>query len=87
MLLTKRHAIFRAWWLGVNTLLVVAVFASLYEGVREYSVRWYLQGFSEAIVSNAMPEEQKLEALLSWMRAEPSRAIAPDPEKLAKRNP
>jgi hypothetical protein len=63
------------------------VFSSIYAGVREYSVRWYLNGFSEAIVPNAMPAEQKLEALLSWMRAEPSRVIAPDPEVLAKRNP
>jgi hypothetical protein len=84
---TKRHLIFRVVWRGVNLLLVVVLVSSLYAGVREYSVRRYLDGFSDAIVSNSMPEEQKLQAILDWMRAEPSRATSTDPEALAKRDP
>jgi hypothetical protein len=59
----------------------------LYSCQREYSLRWYLDGFSDAIVPNSVPAEQKLMAILDWMRAEPSRAIATDPETLSKRDP
>ena len=59
----------------------------LYYCHREYSVRWYLDGFSDAIVPNSLPEEQKVEAILNWMRAGPSRAIATDPDALSKRDP
>jgi hypothetical protein len=34
-----------------------------------------------------LPEEQKLEAILNWMRAEPSRAMTAHPDGLAKRDP
>ena len=71
----------------MNLLLVAVLVSSVYAGIREYSVRRYLDGFSDAIVPNAMPEEQKLQAILDWMRAEPSRAIATDPDTLAKRDP
>ncbi len=86
-LLTKRTLIFRVVWRAVNLLLAVAVVSSMYAGVREYSVRRYLDGFSDAIVPNSLPEEQKLDAILSWMRAEPSRASTANPGALAKRNP
>ena len=83
----KRPLIFRVVWRGVNLLLAVAVVSSMYAGVREYSVRRYLDGFSDAIVPNSLPDEQKLDAILSWMRAEPSRAISAYPDALAKRDP
>jgi Transglutaminase-like superfamily len=84
---TTRHLIFRVVWRGVNLLLVVVLVSSLYAGGREYSVRRYLDGFSDAIVPNSMPEEEKLQAILDWMRAEPSRATSTDPDALAKRDP
>lgn len=84
---TKKHLIFRVVWRGVNLLLVAAIVSSIYAGIREYSVRRYLDGFSDAIVPNSLPEEQKLEAILDWMRAEPSRAVAANPDELSKRNP
>lgn len=84
---TKKHLIFRVAWRGVNLLLVAAIVSSIYAGIREYSVRRYLDGFSDAIVPNSLPEEQKLDAILGWMRAEPSRAVAANPEELAKRDP
>jgi hypothetical protein len=85
--LQTKHLIFRVVWRGVNLLLVAVMFSAVYAGVREYSVRRYLDGFSDAIVPNSLPEEQKLNAILNWMRAEPSRAVAMDPESLAKRDP
>ncbi len=84
---TKKHLIFRVVWRGVNLLLVAVMACSVYAGVREYSVRQYLDGFSDAIVPNALPEEQKLNAILAWMRAEPSRAVSANPGGLAKRDP
>lgn len=83
----KRHIIFRVWWRSVNLLLVAVMVSSLYAGVREYSVRRYLDGFSDAIVPNTLPEELKLKAILGWMRAEPSRAVSENPDALAKRDP
>jgi hypothetical protein len=38
-------------------------------------------------VPNFLPAEEKVEAILNWMRAEPSRGIAEDPEKLERRDP
>jgi hypothetical protein len=84
---TRRHRIFRAIWWGSNVLLATALVAMLYSCVREYSVRRYLDGFSDAIVPNSLPAEQKVAAILSWMRAEPSRAVATNPEELATRDP
>lgn len=84
---TMGHFLFRVVWRGVNLLLVAAVMLSLYAGFREYSVRRYLDGFSDAIVPNVMPEDQKLGAILDWMRAEPSRAVSINPDALPKRDP
>ena len=68
-------------------LLVFALLSLAYCGWRECYVRWYLDGFSDAIVPGVLPAEPKVEALLSWMRAERSRAVAPDPGALAFRDP
>lgn len=83
----KKHRIFRLAWRTVNVMLAATIASSIYAGIREYSVRRYLDGFSDAIVPNSLPEEQKIEAILDWMRAEPSRASATDPDDLAKRDP
>jgi transglutaminase superfamily protein len=84
---TRGHRIFRGIWWSSNLLLAVAFVAMLYSCVREYSVRRYLDGFSDAIVPNTLPEEQRVQAILDWMRAEPSRAVAEDPGALATRDP
>jgi hypothetical protein len=68
-------------------LLAVAIVSLVYTGIREYSVRRYLDGFSDAIVPNFLPGEQKVEAILNWMRIEPSRGIATNPDELARRDP
>jgi hypothetical protein len=74
------------WW-SSNALLAAALFALVYTGVREFSVRRYLDGYSDAIVPNFLPAEEKVEAILNWMRAEPSRGIAESPDTLARRDP
>ena len=84
---TRRHRVFRGIWWSSNLLLATAFVAMLYSSVREYSVRRYLDGFSDAIVPNSLPAEQKVEAILNWMHAGPSRAIAADPDALSKRDP
>ncbi len=84
---TRRHRVFRGIWWSSNLLLATTFVAMLYSCVREYSVRRYLDGFSDAIVPNSLPEEQKVKAILSWMRVEPSRAIATDLDTLSKRDP
>ena len=68
-------------------LLAVALVSLIYSSAREYSVRRYLDGFSDAIVPNSLPAEQKVEAIMDWMRIEPSRARAANPDALARRDP
>jgi len=53
----------------------------------EYSVRKYLAGFSDAVVPESVSPEQKVEAILAWMRSGPTRAIAKDPDALPRRDP
>ena len=81
------HPIFRAVWWGSNLLLALSLFALVYASIRELSVRRYLDGYSDAIVPNFLPPQEKVQAILSWMRAEPSRGIAEYPGKLARRDP
>ena len=82
-----QHRTFRVIWRSSNLLLATAFVAMLYSCVREYSVRRYLEGFSDAIVPNSQPAEQKVQAILNWMSAEPSRTIAANPGALATRDP
>lgn len=58
-----------------------------YAEVREFSVRRYLDGYSDAIVPNFLPAQEKIRAILRWMRTEPSRGIADNPNLLAQRDP
>ena len=81
------HRLFRAVWWGTNLLLAASFISFLFACGWEYSVRRYLDGFSDAIVPNTLPAEQKVEAILNWMRLEPSRAFAANPGELAQRDP
>lgn len=83
----KEHRIFRwLWWL-VNLLLVIAVLFTIRTGVREYSVRQYLNGFSDAIIPEAASSLEKVQAILAWMRFGPPRLEAPDPNLLSAHDP
>jgi len=84
---TRRHGIFRGVWWSVNSLLLVALLALVYSGAWEYSVRRYLDGFSDAIVPDSEPADRQVEAILDWMRKGPPRTIAADPSALPGRDP
>ena len=47
----------------MNALLLVALLALVYSGGGEFSVRRYLDGFSDAIVPDSQPAERQVEAL------------------------
>jgi hypothetical protein len=67
-------------------LLVAALIAAAYTGVREFGIRWYLDGFSDAIVPSILPAEPKVQGILDWMRVEPSRSLS-NPDGLSTRDP
>ena len=84
---TQRHRIFRGVWWSANFLLLVALLGCVYSGGWEYSVRRYLDGFSDAIVPDSEPAEQQVQAILDWMRRGPPRLVVSDPSALPGRDP
>jgi len=74
------------WWL-VNLLLLLAVLFTIWTGVWEYSVRRYLNGFSDAIIPEAAPPLEKVQAILGWMRIGPPRLEARDLNLLSAHDP
>jgi hypothetical protein len=84
---TRGHGFYRATWWSSNLLLVAAIVALLYSCVWEYSVRHYLKGFCDAIVPAGYTEEQKINAILDWMRSGPPRTVAVNLEVLSNRDP
>jgi hypothetical protein len=83
----ERHLLFRFLWRGVNLLLLLVVVSSVYAGFREYSVRQYLKGFSDAVVPESATPEEKVQAILAWMQSGPSRNVAIDLSELSNRDP
>ena len=82
----RQHPIFRTAWRSTNVLLALALLAVTYTGYREFAIRWYLDGFSDAIVPGIMPAEPKVQAILNWIRIELSRAPG-NPDGLSTRDP
>ena len=68
-------------------LLLASLLGLVYSGGWEYSVRRYLDGFSDAIVPNSEPAERQVEAILDWMRKGPPRMVASNPSTLPGRDP
>jgi transglutaminase-like putative cysteine protease len=79
--------VFRGVWWSANCLLLLALLALAYSVGWEYSVRRYLDGFSDAIVPSSEPAEQQAEAILDWMRRGPPRMVARDLSALDGRDP
>lgn len=68
-------------------LLIVSVAILVYSASWEYSVRRYLEGFSDAIVPAGVTAEERVEAILDWMRTGPPRSDEVVPTGLAMRDP
>lgn len=83
----KTRPIFRSVWWASNALLIVAVVATVWSGVWEYSTRQYLKGFSDAVVPEAASPQQKVEAILAWMKSGPPRLEAHNLNELSPRDP
>ena len=83
----KSYLLFKFFWRTTNVVLVLCLAGLTYSAGWEYSVRQYLNGFSDAIVPAAANPEQKVEAILRWMNSGPPRAIAVDPDALPQRDP
>jgi hypothetical protein len=81
------QGIFRGVWWGVNLLLLASLAGLVYAGSWEFSVRRYLDGFSDAIVPDSEPAERQVEAILNWMQQGSSRTLAADPAVLDGRDP
>src|SRR5215470_4359483 len=75
-----------SWWM-VNVALVMSLVALVYSGSWEYSVRRYLDGFSDAIVPVGATPEKRVQAILDWMRTGPPRSEELSPTGLAMRDP
>jgi len=87
VLAEKGHLVFKFFWRTTNALLVLCLAGLVYSAGWEYSVRQYLNGFSDAIVPAAATPQQKVEAILHWMNNGPPRAVAVDPDALPQRDP
>jgi len=67
-------------WRSGNVLLIFSLLAVVFCVAWEYSVRQYLRGFSDAIISPQGTPVQKIDAILAWMSNGPARLPAgPDP--------
>jgi Transglutaminase-like superfamily len=83
----RRVAIFRVLWRTANALLVASLLFVGYSATWEYSVRHYLKGFSDAIVPSPAAPEEKIDAILTWIRSGAPRPLAPNLDELASRDP
>jgi hypothetical protein len=83
----KRHRLLGVAWWSTNVLFAAAVVLLLFAWGWEHSVRQYLKGFSDAIVPATATPEQKVEAILEWMRTGPARNSSAHPSELASRDP
>ncbi len=80
---------FRAAWRAVNFLLAASLVCLAYAAARESGrcANICADSPTTTVVSAAEPPEQKIEAILAWMRTGPVRAEAARPDDLSPRNP
>ena len=79
----KNESIFRAVSFFINVLLISSVLLTLFGLGWEYSTRWYLSGFSNAVLPYSSSPEKKVAAILAWMERGPARETeyySDDPE-------
>ncbi len=82
----KGHPWFRAIWYAADVLLIASLGALIYASIWELSTRNYLKGFSDAVVPSTDQPEQKVEAILAWMKNGPARRTTPSPDSLSARD-
>ncbi len=82
-----RHKLFRIVWRTVNVALVASLLTLAYSAGWEHSVRDYLDGFGDAIVPSNVSPEQRVDAILQWMRTGPPRSAEPTPTGPTVRDP
>jgi Transglutaminase-like superfamily len=75
------------FWRVSNLLLVLFVLLTLYSTGWEFSVRQYLHGFSDAIVPADASAQEKVSAILNWMKKGPERSSTLNPSLLSTRDP
>jgi hypothetical protein len=83
----KDHPLFHTLWYATHLLLVASFVMVVYEVTSEFATRNYLHGFADAVVPVSTSPEQKIEAILSWMKGGPSRREGEPDEFLASREP
>ena len=83
----RHQPFFRLAWYAINLLLLASVVLVIVGITWEYSTRKYLKGFADAVVPLSASPEQKVEAILSWMRRGPARRTTADPDSLSLRDP
>jgi Transglutaminase-like superfamily len=87
MLVRALALLFRPiWWLA-NLLLAVSLIATIWSGVKEFEVRQYLKGFSNAIVPEAGSPQQKVEAILAWINNGPENLGTEPIDTLSRSDP
>jgi hypothetical protein len=82
-----REKLFRLVWRSVNVVLVASLLAFVYSAGWEHSVRRYLHGFTDAIIPADSAPEERVEAILDWMRDGPPRSSQTNPGSFAFRDP
>lgn len=70
----NRQSVFQAVGFAINVLVVSSILVALFGVAWEYSTRWYLSGFANAVLPFSSSPEQKVRAILSWMEQGPARA-------------
>jgi hypothetical protein len=70
------HRFYRTVWYFVSVLLILAIALAVYSIAWEYSTRRYLKGFSDAVIPVSAQPEEKIEAILNWMKHGPARQMA-----------
>src|SRR5579864_5989786 len=68
-----RESIVRAFSFCVNVLWVASLLLTLCGLAWEYSTRCYLSGFANAVLPYASSPEEKVSAILAWMKQGPAR--------------
>src|SRR6202022_3550862 len=74
-------------WATRKAVVIALVLFFGYSTTWEYSVRRYLKGFSDAIVPSPASQEEKIDAILTWIRSGAPRPLAPNLDELSIRDP